>query len=72
MDPYASTYTWSAHWTKKEWAERGATAAPAARGRMPYREAVGRFLFLSWNAGGSARQLPTVLKDKGYHFFAIQ
>ena len=27
---------------------------------------------MSWNAGGGARLLPTVLKDKGYHFFAIQ
>jgi len=72
MDPYASTYSVSAHWTQKEWSERAATAAPAARGRMPYREAVGRFLFLSWNAGGGARLLPEVLKEKGYHFFAIQ
>ena len=39
---------------------------------MPYREAVGRFFFLSWNAGGRARLLPEVLKEKGYHFFAIQ
>ena len=39
---------------------------------MPYREAVGRFLFLSWNAGGGARLLPEVLKEKGYYFFAIQ
>ena len=39
---------------------------------MTYQEAVGRFLFMSWNAGGGARLLPTVLKDKGCHFFAIQ
>ena len=72
MDPYSSTYAVSADWTQKEWSERGQTAAPASRGRMPYREAVVRFLCLSWNASGGARQLPTVRKDKGYHFFAIQ
>ena len=27
---------------------------------------------MSWSAGRGARLLPTVLKDKGYHFFAIQ
>ena len=72
MDTHSSTYVVSTHWAREERAERGATAAPASRRRMTYREAVGRFLFMSWNAGGGARLLPTVLKDKGYHFFAIQ
>ena len=29
-------------------------------------------LFMSWNAGGGARNLPAILIEKGYHFFAIQ
>ncbi|MFM7979585.1 MAG: hypothetical protein ACKPKO_09750, partial [Candidatus Fonsibacter sp.] len=47
-------------------------AAPAARKRLPYSPAVARLLFMSWNAGGGARLLPQVLKEKGYHLFAIQ
>ena len=27
---------------------------------------------MCWNAGGGARQLPTVLREKGHHVFAIQ
>ena len=27
---------------------------------------------MSWNAGGGARLLPTVLQEKGHHVFAIQ
>ena len=40
--------------------------------RLAYREAVGRLLFMSWNAGGGARQLPTVLLEKECQVFAIQ
>ena len=53
-------------------AEEAPAAAPAARKRLRYAEAVGRVLFMSWNAGGGARNLPAILIEKGYHFFAIQ
>ena len=56
----------------KESADEAPTAAPAAPKRMSHREAVGRLLFMSWNAGGGARKLPTVLDELGYHVFAIQ
>ena len=53
-------------------AEEAPAAAPAARKRLRYAAAVGRLLFMSWSAGGGARNLPAILIDKGYHFFAIQ
>ena len=55
-----------------ESADEALAAAPAARQRLTYEEAVGRLLFMSWNAGGGARKLPTVLDYVGHHVFAIQ
>ena len=71
MHSHTSTFVVSTDLTEEGLAETP-TAAPAARRRLPYKQAVGRFLFMSWNAGGGARQLPTVLREKGYHVFAIQ
>jgi hypothetical protein len=56
----------------QESADEAPTAAPAAPMRMSKEEAVGRLLFMSWNAGGGARKLPAVLDDVGYHIIAIQ
>ena len=53
----------STYLTQEDLAETP-TAAPAARRRL---------CFMSWKAGGGARQLPTdVLEEKAYDFFAIQ
>ena len=85
---HASSLVMSASWTKEDLlpiedeegptaapaasAEEAPAAAPAARKRLRYLEAAGRLLFMSWNAGGGARNLPAILIEKGYHFFAIQ
>ena len=85
---HASPLVMSASWTKEDLlpiedeegptaapaasAEEAPEAAPAARKRLRYLEAAGRLLFMSWNAGGGARNLPAILIEKGYHFFAIQ
>ena len=39
---------------------------------MPYREAVGRLIFMSWNPGGGARKLAQVIDTGGYHVVAVQ
>jgi len=63
MRNHTSTYVVSTDLTQEVLAETP-TAAPAARKRL---------FFMSWNAGGGARQLPTdVLEEKAYEFFAIQ
>ena len=46
------------------------SAAPAAR--LPYREATGRLAFMSWNAGGGARNLAHVLDTVGNNILAVQ
>ena len=45
--------------------------APAAR-RMPYAEAVGRLMFMSWNSGAGARKLANVIDSGRYHVVAVQ
>jgi len=74
---YASVTVSSTNFTAEdlaaqESADEAPTAAPAAPTRMSHAEAVGRLLFMSWNAGGGARKLPNVLDELGYHVFAIQ
>ena len=57
-----------------ESADEETTAAPAAFNtkRMTHAQAVGRLLFMSWNAGGGARKLPALLDELGRHVIAIQ
>ena len=42
-------------------ADEAPTAAPAAPKSLSYREATDRVLFMSWNAGGGARNAPEIL-----------
>ena len=74
---YASGTVSSTNFTEEdlaaqESADEAPAAAPAVPKRLALTEAVGRLLFMSWNAGGGARKLPTVLDELGYHVFAIQ
>ena len=39
---------------------------------MPYQEAVGRLMFMSWNPGAGARKLAQVIDTGGYHVVAVQ
>ena len=39
---------------------------------MPYEEAVGRLLFMSWHPGAGARKLAEVIDSRGYHIVAVQ
>ena len=73
---YASGTVSSTNFTEEdlaaqESADEAPTAAPAAPTRLAHAQAVGRLLFMSWNAGGGARKLPTVLDELGHHVFAI-
>ena len=54
-----------------ESADEQTTAAPAAL-KLTHAQAVGRLLFMTWNAGGGARKLPALLDQLGHHVFAIQ
>ena len=50
--------------TACESADEETTAAPAAL-KLTHAQAVGRWLFMSWNAGGGARKLPALLDQRG-------
>ena len=54
--------------------EERLSAAPAARqgGRLSSWEAGGRLAFMSWNAGGGAKNLAGVIDEVGNHIVAIQ
>ena len=39
---------------------------------MPYAEAAGRLVFMSWNPGAGARKLAEVIDTGGYHVVAVQ
>ena len=74
---YASCTVSSTNFTEEdlaaqESADEAPAAAPAVPKRLALTEAVGRLLFMSWNAGGGARRLPKLVDEVGYHVFAIQ
>ena len=57
--------------------EERPSAAPAASrvrsdGRLPLSEAGGRLAFMSWNAGGGAKNLAGIIDEVGNHLVAIQ